>query len=312
MLKREYTHYAGALPSTVSSDAGPWHRDTYDLFDGDSVDVTLPPYYFTVLIPLVPLTAENGATEIIVGSHRVPAEQCKSDAAKNNRFQALCNPGSIVVFDGRCCHRGLPNTSSEARTVLYMVWHKNWYNDYGAVELEFPLGSWRHEPKAVVGWEGWCVPLAVKDLGVRGKGIVATEAIPQGTMVYDSSIPATEFAYSEQELRAKLEALANPEERRTLLSHVYCHDGKVWEIANNGKYANHGRPPTLGNAKALQAVGGEAPRDAPEDALFALADLAPGDEITEDYSTYESLPFYEELCEAYGVESTTKVAKLYS
>eukprot|EP00927_Polykrikos_kofoidii_P029234 TRINITY_DN25315_c0_g1_i1.p1 TRINITY_DN25315_c0_g1~~TRINITY_DN25315_c0_g1_i1.p1 ORF type:complete len:267 (+),score=46.16 TRINITY_DN25315_c0_g1_i1:38-838(+) len=141
LLKDNYSHYAGALTSNAASDYGPWHRDTYELFDNDSIDVALPPFYFTVLIPLVEFTEENGATEFIVGSHRMRAEGAKAEGLE--RFQAICKPGSIVVFDGRTCHRGLPNMTEEERSVIYMVWHKMWYNDFGTLESEFPLGSWR-------------------------------------------------------------------------------------------------------------------------------------------------------------------------
>jgi ectoine hydroxylase-related dioxygenase (phytanoyl-CoA dioxygenase family) len=116
-LRDNYSHYAGALPSKSKSVHGPWHRDTYDMFGDDTIDVTLPPFYYTVLIPLVECTLETGATEFVVGSHKQPAAQC----SECQHFPAVCRPGSIVVFDGRTCHRGLPNTSSAERPVLYMV-----------------------------------------------------------------------------------------------------------------------------------------------------------------------------------------------
>lgn len=140
-LKSGYSMYAGALPSCSRSGFGFWHRDTFPLFSSsyDDVDVSLPPFYYTVLIPLVPLTLENGATEIITGSHRT------SDSAANledegRSLRAICEPGTVVVFDGRCYHRGMPNSTDEERTVLYMVWHKIWYNDLGTTESEFPQG----------------------------------------------------------------------------------------------------------------------------------------------------------------------------
>lgn len=139
-LMHDYTHYAGALPSQSKSNPGPWHRDTYAMFDdSDAIVVTLPPFYYTVLIPLTELTKENGATEIIIGSHKKPSDTCE----EGERFHACCKPGSIVVFDGRCCHRGGPNSSDEERTLLYMVWHKYWYNDYGTLENNFDWGSYR-------------------------------------------------------------------------------------------------------------------------------------------------------------------------
>merc|ERR1711998_205714 len=88
-LKFSYSHYAGALPSKASSHVGPWHRDTYDLFEDDAIDVKLPPYYYTVLIPLVELTLENGATEFLIGSHQVPSKELAEDGT-GEVFQAAC------------------------------------------------------------------------------------------------------------------------------------------------------------------------------------------------------------------------------
>ena len=36
-------------------------------------------------------------------------------------------------------------------------------------------------------WAGFCVPLAVRECGIKGLGIVAVEAIPQGTLVFNVS-----------------------------------------------------------------------------------------------------------------------------
>jgi ectoine hydroxylase-related dioxygenase (phytanoyl-CoA dioxygenase family) len=78
---------------------------------------------------LVPIGVENGATEFIPGSHKMT---CKESIMidTNNRFQASIKEfdlGSIIVFDGRICHRGLRNLTDKNRTVLYMVWTKKWY-----------------------------------------------------------------------------------------------------------------------------------------------------------------------------------------
>merc|ERR1712216_949776 len=141
-LQNDFSHYSGALSSKSESAVGPWHRDTYDLFGNDTIDVKLPPYYYKVLIPLVTLTAATGATEIILGSHKLSSKELSLDRT-GKHFEATCQPGSIVVFDGRCCHRQLPNRNGDSAPVLYMVWHKMWYNDYGTLEYNFPLGSWR-------------------------------------------------------------------------------------------------------------------------------------------------------------------------
>merc|ERR1740121_641101 len=109
--------------------------------------------------------------------------------------------------------------------------------------------------------------------------------ISKGIAILDFAIEGCEVALSEAQLRAKLEPLDIPE-RRVLLSHVYCHDDQLWQVINNAKYTNHAQPPSTGDRQALLAVGGQPASGCPDDAMFALRDIAPGDEITEDYSTY--------------------------
>ena len=53
MLKNEYNSYLGGLPMlmrTTQNSIGKWHRDAYSLFDNETLDITLPPFYYTVLM----------------------------------------------------------------------------------------------------------------------------------------------------------------------------------------------------------------------------------------------------------------------
>ena len=57
LLKCDWTHYCGALPSysahtSGGSEFGPWHRDTYSLFQNEEQDAALPPFYLTLIVPL--------------------------------------------------------------------------------------------------------------------------------------------------------------------------------------------------------------------------------------------------------------------
>lgn len=128
----DFLHYWGAIPSMPGSGPTDMHRDIYpisnDLKDDndiDELDVALPPYYFTVLMPLVEITKENGPTEFIKGSHRH-----KSVDVKNAKITApLLSPGDLVIFDGRMFHRGGGNTSNEERLIAYMTFTASWYHD---------------------------------------------------------------------------------------------------------------------------------------------------------------------------------------
>jgi len=119
----------GALPSEAHEEGkngnGFWHRDTIKLFS-EAIDITLPPHYITVIVPLDPVKRDDGPTEFLVGSHHKTWED-----AKTNCESAVyeLDVGDIVVFDGRICHRGTTNTSRSTRTVLYFVFHKDWYDE---------------------------------------------------------------------------------------------------------------------------------------------------------------------------------------
>lgn len=137
----DFTNYAGIIYSDVGSEDQYWHRDTYNLShtrtDGKEL-VTLDDFYFTVLIPItVPFTFENGATEFMVGTHKLSA----SEFAHSPCRQVEVPLGSALVFNGKINHRGKANHSDAPRPALYLVYHKKWYNDRyrrGIADLKSP------------------------------------------------------------------------------------------------------------------------------------------------------------------------------
>jgi ectoine hydroxylase-related dioxygenase (phytanoyl-CoA dioxygenase family) len=127
----DFRYYWGAIPSLSGSGPTDMHRDVYPLLNTEegmdlgSIDLMLPPYYFTVLIPLVEITAENGPTQFISGSFT--RAQVAEDAAEI--YAPLLVPGDIVIFDGRTMHKGSANRSKEERVVAYITFVANWYHD---------------------------------------------------------------------------------------------------------------------------------------------------------------------------------------
>lgn len=119
----------GALPSeadeTGKNGDGIWHRDTIQLFS-ESIDITLPPHYLTVIIPLEPVKRVDGPTEFLLGSHHTRWQDAKTKC-ESAVFEL--EVGDIVIFDGRTCHRGTTNISNTTRTVMYFVFYKDWYNE---------------------------------------------------------------------------------------------------------------------------------------------------------------------------------------
>lgn len=126
----------GLLTSSKNSEDGHWHRDTINLngdadalghYDDSPMVYHLKPFYFTVLIPLVPLNEENGTPEFIKGSHKLTYNN--SHLQQHIKFNTEL--GDVIMFDGRIFHRGCKNTSNQPRPVLYNMIHRNWYFESG-------------------------------------------------------------------------------------------------------------------------------------------------------------------------------------
>jgi len=116
----------GTLPVLPGSKEGDWHRDIVPLFSDNNLNLSLPPCYYTVLIPLMDLSEENGTTQFIIGSHKVDFEK----TSQLSKVQFAAKKGSVILLDGRIFHRGMPNLSNEVRQMLYIIYAKNWYLAY--------------------------------------------------------------------------------------------------------------------------------------------------------------------------------------
>lgn len=149
MLCGEYESYMGALPMLEADNAGAsessngiWHRDAYSLFDDESIDLVLKPFYYTVLIPLDDVHESSGrTTEFILGSHKVNLilnhvrntddlnKWCETSYA---RYRLNCKAGDVCIFHGYLVHRGIDSlipASGKPARICYAVYKKNWYND---------------------------------------------------------------------------------------------------------------------------------------------------------------------------------------
>ncbi|CAB3980137.1 Hypothetical predicted protein [Paramuricea clavata] len=98
----------------------------------------------------------------------------------------------------------------------------------------------------------------------RGVGVFAAEFLSAGTRIETDRVHT---AFTREQAYAFLEAAPNDEQRKWWLEHIYCLD-----------------------------VTREDGFD------YTTRDVNIGEELTEDYRTYEMVPYYEELCKKYGVE----------
>ena len=131
-------HFFGCLPygcNTAFPGSGVQnvHRDCGHLFP--ELSQALPPMLIVVNFLLDNFTAANGATEIWPGSHcQVDADQEETSTLKippsrwseHPRVQATAPAGSIVIRDMRTWHRGMANTTNESRTMLSLVYYRQY------------------------------------------------------------------------------------------------------------------------------------------------------------------------------------------
>jgi len=128
VLQGNIRNHVGALTTTGQCADGGWHRDPGSLFGNEKLDLEIPDFYMTMLVPLDATGADNGATEFILGSHKMTVEECIN--AEELRFgMARAEPGSVVLFNGKTLHRGRANYTDNTRAVLYVSNYKTWYND---------------------------------------------------------------------------------------------------------------------------------------------------------------------------------------
>ena len=120
------------------------HRDTLPLFDRSELAAATPVYTLVLNIPLCDFTLENGSTEVWTGTHLIvddPDDKrpLEERAALLPSTRTNIPVGSLVLRDMRMWHRGVPNNSTEPRTMFALVYHRRWIADE---TISIPKTTW--------------------------------------------------------------------------------------------------------------------------------------------------------------------------
>jgi ectoine hydroxylase-related dioxygenase (phytanoyl-CoA dioxygenase family) len=117
------------------------------LFEDETIDLSLPPLYLTLVVPLVDVMEGDGATEFLPGSHKINLrnigitniDQLDSWANTQQSVVTSLSMGSAVLFDGWTVHRGTKTIKKDTacRSALYVVFKKNWYSDDDAADFDY-------------------------------------------------------------------------------------------------------------------------------------------------------------------------------
>lgn len=122
----------GSVVSLPGAEQQRVHRDAPLIFDPDlgmeeevNVLALMPPYAITLFIPLLPVTPENGATRMWLGSHLTSSYKTEGLPFSD----ALAEVGDAILCDYRLLHAGLANHSNAIRPILYSVYNRPWFKD---------------------------------------------------------------------------------------------------------------------------------------------------------------------------------------
>lgn len=116
----------GMMMSAVGSSEQKAHRDGELMFPESGIDSILPPTSLVVLVPLVDVTPESGATAFRLGSHR----SRETDESHEGTVLTPTDIGDALVWDYRTEHCGLSNTSGTDRPALHFTLSRPFWFDH--------------------------------------------------------------------------------------------------------------------------------------------------------------------------------------
>ncbi|MFD7154512.1 phytanoyl-CoA dioxygenase family protein [Kribbella sp. NPDC059898] len=141
--------YSGntSLPSDTRQ---PVHADVGHLWPSGTMEVAHPAAQLVVNVPTVDVSAENGATEIWLGTHRdltvgvggdieVPLDALEARRRVSPPIQPRIRRGSVLIRDVRLWHAGMPNRTDRPRPMIAMMHVSHWLET--GTPLEFPAAS---------------------------------------------------------------------------------------------------------------------------------------------------------------------------
>jgi len=138
----------GGNTAMPSESRQPAHADIGQLWPNQ--EHAHPPAMLVVNIPTVDVSAENGSTEIWLGTHLdtsiamqdgdivVAPEVLEARRAVSPPLQPDIKRGSIVIRDVRMWHAGMPNRTSNPRPMIAMIHAVSWWP---RTSMPFPKGT---------------------------------------------------------------------------------------------------------------------------------------------------------------------------
>ena len=143
-------HFTSAVAIAPGESAQILHRDRG--IWGGYVPRQIEPLFSTIWA-LTPFTKENGATQVVVGSHRWEKNR---QPAPDDIAYAEMSPGSVLCYNGTVLHGGGANaTEDETRVGVFLHYTLNWLRQEENQYLSCPPKHAEHlsqELRALIGY----------------------------------------------------------------------------------------------------------------------------------------------------------------
>ncbi|MGI9366357.1 MAG: phytanoyl-CoA dioxygenase family protein [Rhizobiaceae bacterium] len=123
-----------AVASLPGSSVQRMHKDNQALFP-ETPDGALPSFSIAMIVPLIALNEETGATRVVKGSHRFSSSESK----KMPYQDPTVSLGSCFLMDSRLTHQGMGNNSQFVRPITSLVYQRPWYQDNLNYKKQKPL-----------------------------------------------------------------------------------------------------------------------------------------------------------------------------
>jgi hypothetical protein len=142
---------------------------------------------------------------------------------------------------------------------------------------------------------GFRVPYRVRPMPFKGLGVTSMGDIEKGRLLWQFEPGACVPASAEM-----VHTLARQSGNQTaadFLNHCFCWAGEIFYPQGDTQFLNHSSRPNMASPDGFR--------------WFATRAILEGEELLDDYATYEKNTVYEALCGEYNAESSSKVADTY-
>lgn len=209
----------GAVIALPGAEQQHIHQDHPALFEDEALDLQLPSFAVTLVVPLIDLTPATGSTQVWKGSHRLsPLEEF----AKDTSSIPFVPTGSCYLMDYQLWHGGTPNISNQIRPILYIVYYRSWFQETVNYEQQARVSISEREYEKI--------PETYKFLFVRAKEFFNQKAIGNRQKVKENSYLDTVV---EEESRAQRSQVLYQIAQQALID--YGFEGASVQLISNGE-----------------------------------------------------------------------------